>query len=173
MLIEHYNSPGMAGLLISHGHMSVLNPLIGEKHDFEWRHGDDMQYTDPKTGVSSIDWDKIKADPRNQMCLFYHRDRNDPNNPEPLEIDTHPDVTDLIQYEQEYLYLYSGGNWNVLWHHDNGTSEWRFVFDVLKEDEDVDKFTPGPRPFRRNTSSLISATRCNISGSIGGRGVSL
>ena len=88
MLVDHYNNDAKVKNLISHGGISSLGEMIGEKQDF-----------------SSILSSSTK------QCKFYHRDRGDELDIEELEYDEISKFAD--DCGAEFTYLYEGGVWMV------------------------------------------------------------
>ena len=86
MLVDHYNNDSKVKNLISHGGISSLGEMIGEKQDF-------MGFRAP------------------QQCRFYHRDRGDELDIEELEYDEISKFAD--DCGAEFTYLYEGGVWMV------------------------------------------------------------
>lgn len=85
-LVNHYRTPASVANLISHGGISVLGEMIGEKFDFD-------EKTPP------------------QQCKFYHRDRGEEISIEELEYDEISKFAD--DCGAEFTYLYEGGVWMV------------------------------------------------------------
>lgn len=88
MLVDHYDNDAKVKNLISHGGISSLGEMIGEKQDF-----------------SSILSSSTK------QCKFYHRDRGDELDIEELEYDEISKFAD--DCGAEFTYLYEGGVWMV------------------------------------------------------------
>jgi hypothetical protein len=88
MLVDHYDTDAKVKNLISHGGISSLGEMIGEKQDF-----------------SSILSSSTK------QCKFYHRDRGDELDIEELEYDEISKFAD--DCGAEFTYLYEGGVWMV------------------------------------------------------------
>ena len=88
MLVDHYDNDAKVKNLISHGGISSLGEMIGEKQDF-----------------SSILSSSTK------QCKFYHRDRGEELNIEELEYDEISKFAD--DCGAEFTYLYEGGVWMV------------------------------------------------------------
>lgn len=88
MLVDHYDTDAKVKELISHGGISSLGEMIGEKQDF-----------------SSILSSSTK------QCKFYHRDRGDELDIEELEYDEISKFAD--DCGAEFTYLYEGGVWMV------------------------------------------------------------
>jgi hypothetical protein len=107
ILHEHFQDPEKVEQLINLGGLSVLAPEIGEKHDFDdfdWM----LEY------LRKGDREGREADPRNNWCRFYHRDRGEPwdsNKPEEFS------VMNIAHYRShygaEYIYLFEDGVWKV------------------------------------------------------------
>jgi len=91
-LVNHYRTPASVANLISHGGISVLGEMIGEKFDFD-------EKTPP------------------QQCKFYHRDRGENLDIALLGNPNYPD--DRIRMVEDYahdcgaefIYLYTNGRW--------------------------------------------------------------
>ena len=88
VLVDHYDTDAKVKELISHGGISSLGEMIGEKQDF-----------------SSILSSSTK------QCKFYHCDRGDELDIEELEHDEISKFAD--DCGAEFTYLYEGGVWMV------------------------------------------------------------
>lgn len=101
MLIDHYTKPEKVRELIALGDISVLKPLIGEKHDFDWR----------SEFYAAGKYDDIANDPRDDMVLAYGRDRGE----EGVEGATDESAAAMFQRAtdgwEEYAYLFRDGEW--------------------------------------------------------------
>jgi len=85
-LVQYYTDPAKVAELISLGACSVLDKNIGEKIDFDDRDARD----------------------RNQQCLFYGRDRNDPG----MEAAVDKNIDDFLNNANTpYTYLFDNGQW--------------------------------------------------------------
>ena len=96
VLLAHHDTLKHAEALVSQGDMSVLGEVIGTKHDFDWI----MNFPDNAQG--HIDWDGVRADPRNKMCRFYMRDRGEKG----LKAEVYPSLAAASGAFEEYLYLW-------------------------------------------------------------------
>ena len=100
-LITHYTDEDKINELIALGDLSQLGDVVGEKHDFDWMRNE----------YAGADFDEIKADPRYDMTVAYHRDRGD-------ERDINHGISAAAvarQIEGEFAYVHTTeGGWNIL-----------------------------------------------------------
>ena len=93
-LINHYKTPARVAHLISHGGISVLGEMIGEKFEFD-------EGTPP------------------QQCRFYHRDRGEDLDIALLGNPNYPNdrIRRVDDYAHEcgaeFIYLFKDGKWSV------------------------------------------------------------
>tara|TARA_B110000240_G_C13280999_1_gene360057 strand:- start:163 stop:633 length:471 start_codon:yes stop_codon:yes gene_type:complete len=98
ILINHYTDAEMVNNLIELGDLSTLGTVIGEKQNFDAKHGNEPEL--PMTD----DW-----------CLAYHRDRGE--NWADTSPQTMNDAVEFIDAFEgsacEYFYLFNGQDWLV------------------------------------------------------------
>lgn len=117
ILAKHYKTQEIVDELINLGDLSILGKVIGEKHDFCWN--DNMTF------------EERNADPRNDMCLSFMRDRGEkdciPN--------CHHTRQELVDYfdesDQEYLYLFSRNGYWLMWE----DGKWKPLLLILIREE--------------------------------------
>lgn len=100
ILFESYQDRAKIQKLIDLGAQSVLQPELGEKHDFDWR--SKMQ----KRADESYEdfFARQDADPRAQMSRFYGRDRGEKD----VGTTFYSSIEDLVSEgaTEQYLYLW-------------------------------------------------------------------
>ncbi len=109
-LVEHYTTGKKVKALIALGDLSALGEEIGEKHDFDYRHGFYEQYR-------GAGYDAMYADPAfmalHRQCLAYGRDRDDPNTRPAEDENAEAYAERATDGWEEFAYLYRQGVWFV------------------------------------------------------------